>query len=404
MPQPSFGKNALIILATETTGAARTVMNEIERLGGHIVHVYLPRILIGDVPAEIEPQVRALANVHTLYRGRVDLADVEALGPEAIRAIRGWNRGFAASFRALKSGRSSEGKSWGDPNYAPEGPVQPPKGVGGEEETDSGPFPDQPAPEDDTSAYLIGTVAVNVILVRGQAPPYTFSQMEYDTVVAEIQDGLGWLGSLEPKANVSWFYDFREVTLDLDPAQIPDFSEDTWRDAAMAKLGYPASWSGLEKLVRDRRTALSTDWSFAIFVTRFPLWHFAYAFKPRVVMNYDLDGWGIDDMDRVAAHEVGHIFGAADEYAESKCDCKERFGYLQVENANCELCASTHVDCLMSRNTWALCDYTRGQLGWRDSDGDGVLDPVSPPPKPKPWWLQLIELLLRWLGLSRRQA
>ena len=34
MPQPSFGKNALIILAAETTGAARTVMNEIERLGG----------------------------------------------------------------------------------------------------------------------------------------------------------------------------------------------------------------------------------------------------------------------------------------------------------------------------------------------------------------------------------
>ena len=139
-------------------------------------------------------------------------------------------------------------------------------------------------------------------------------------------------------------------------------------------------------------------------MTRFPLWHFAYAFKPRVVMNYDLDGWGIDDMDRVAAHEVGHIFGAADEYAESKCDCKERFGYLQVENGNCELCAPTHIDCLMSRNTWALCEYTRGQLGWRDSDGDGILDPVSPQPKAKPWWLQLIELLLRWLGLSRRQG
>ena len=159
MPQASFGKNALLILSTESSEAARTVMNQIEQLGGHIVHVYLPRILIGDIPAEIEPQVRALANVHTLYRSRIDLADVQALGPEAIRAIRGWNRGFAASFRALKAGRSSEGKSWGDPNYAPEGPVQPPKGLGGEEEADSGPFPDRPAPADDTSAYLIGTVA-----------------------------------------------------------------------------------------------------------------------------------------------------------------------------------------------------------------------------------------------------
>lgn len=405
MSQPSFGKNALLILTAESTAAARTVMNEIERLGGRIVHVYPPRILIGDVPPEIESQVRALANVRTLYRGRVNLSEVEALGPDAVRAVRGWNRGFAASFRALKSGRTNEGKSWGAPGYAPEGPVQPPKSaLAEEEESDSSPpFPDRVAPAPDTSPYLVGTVAVSIIVVQGQAPPYTFSQMEYDTVVAEIQDGLGWLGSVEPKATVSWFYEFRQVTLDLDPALTPDFSEDTWRDAAMTKLGYPASWSGLKKLVRDRRTAHGTDWTFAIFVTRFPLWHFAYAFKPRVVMNYDLDGWGVDDMDHVTAHETGHIFGAADEYAESKCDCSERFGHLQVENGNCELCAPNHVACLMSRNTWALCDYTRGQLGWRDSVGDGVLDPVRPPVElRRPWWLELLELLRRWLGLTAR--
>ncbi len=392
MSQPSFGKNTLVLLSAESTGAAHTAIREIERLGGRIVHVHPPRVLVGDIPLEVEPQVRAMANVSRVYHARVDLAEVEPFGPGAVQAVKGWNRGFAASFRALKSGRSSEGRSWGAPGYAAEGPVQaPPRGA------QAG---DREAAGADTSAYLIGKVATAIIVVEGTAAPYTFTQMERDTIVAEIQDGLGWLGTLEPKAQVSWFYETYEVALDLDPAQIADFTEDTWRDAAIAKLGYAASWEGLEQFVRDRRTALGTEWAYAIFVTRFPLWHFAYAYKPRVVLNYDLDGWGIDNLDRIAAHETGHIFGAADEYAESSCDCKERCGYLQVENGNCELGVAPQEPCIMSHNAWAMCPYTRGHLGWRDSNGDGIFDPLDkqPPATEKPWWQLLIEWLLSLFG------
>ncbi|HOG45505.1 MAG TPA: hypothetical protein PLJ35_15895 [Anaerolineae bacterium] len=395
MLQPSFGKDILILLNAESAGATRTAIDEIQRLGGRIIHVYPPRVLIGEVPPEVEPQVRALANVRQVYRSRVDLGEVEALGAATVQAVKGWNRGFAASFRALKSGRSSEGRSWGAPGYAPEGPVQAPPHLreGGDARAH--------APGGDTSAYLIGKVATAIILVEGSAAPYTFTQMERDTIVAEVQDGLGWLATQEPKAQVSWFYEVYEVGLDLDPAQVPDFTEDTWRDAVMAKLGYAANWAGLEQFARDRRTALGTEWAYAIFVTRFPLWHFAYAFKPRVVLNYDLDGWGIDNMDRIVAHETGHIFGAADEYAESGCTCGERWGYLDVENGNCELCAPQQEPCIMSHNAWAMCAYTRGHLGWRDSNGDGVLDPLDPPPPvAKPWWLQFIEWLL---GLFSRK-
>ncbi len=404
MLAPSVGRNALIILTAESAQAAMTVLKQIEHLGGRIVHVYPPRILVGEVPPEIEPQVRALANVRALHRRRLELADAEVCGPEAVRVVKAWNRGFAASLRALKSGRASEGKSWGAPGYSLEGPVQPPRGApGGAGASSRATVHDRSATGQDSSAYLIGKVAVNIILVEGKAPPYTFSSLERDTVVAEIHDGLGWLGSVEPRAAVSWVYEVRQVSLDLDPALTPDFSEDTWRDAAMAKLGYPASWDGLEQFVRDRRAALGTDWSLAVFVTRFPLWHFAYAYKPRVVMNYDLNGWGIDDMDRVVAHETGHIFGAADEYAESKCDCQELCGYLQIANGNCELGAAGQVQCIMSHNTWAICDYTRGHLGWRDSNGDGVFDPLDPAPaRRQVWWLPWLDALRRWLGLTGR--
>lgn len=403
MPLPSFGKNALIILSAETPQVTHTALAAIERLGGRIVHVYPPRVLMGEIPMEIEREVQALANVVAVYRSRVELAEVGDLGPQAVQAVKGWNRRFAASFRALKSGRSTEGKSWGAPGYAREGPVQPPRGLRGRGAPDARSPEREPAVAyPDASAYLIGRVATTIVIVEGQAPPYSFTALERDTVVAEIQDGLGWLGSHEPAARVSWFYELHQVSLDLDPARTPDLSEDTWRDAAVARLGYPASWDGLEKLVRDRRAALGTDWAFAIFVTRFPLWHFAYAFKPRVVMDYDLDNWGVDDMDRVVAHETAHIFGAADEYAESKCSCEERFGYLQVENGNCELCAAHHVPCIMSHNAWAICEYTRQQLGWRDSNGDGVLDPLDqapPQPTPRPG---CPAALLEWLRGLRR--
>jgi hypothetical protein len=109
-------------------------------------------------------------------------------------------------------------------------------------------------------------------------------------------------------------------------------------------------------------------------------------------------------MDHVAAHETGHVFGAGDEYAESKCDPKERFGFLQVENGNCELATQNHVPCIMSRNSWAMCEYSRGQLGWRDSNGDGVLDPLDLIAPQLTWWQKLIQLLVRWLGLTPKSA
>jgi hypothetical protein len=83
-------------------------------------------------------------------------------------------------------------------------------------------------------------------------------------------------------------------------------------------------------------------------------------------MDFAVDGWGIDNFNLVVAHETGHVFGCPDEYGSSGCNCTGLFGRYQIANGNCETCAAPFVPCLMSHNTAAVCDYTRGHLGWNE--------------------------------------
>ncbi|MGE5692673.1 MAG: FlgD immunoglobulin-like domain containing protein, partial [Candidatus Zixiibacteriota bacterium] len=85
-------------------------------------------------------------------------------------------------------------------------------------------------------------------------------------------------------------------------------------------------------------------------------------------------------MDAIFQHETAHSFGAADEYS-SGCgsgDCDDRYGYLKVVNGNCESCNPNWVNCSMLNNYWDYCTFTRGQIGWKDFDGDGPNDPIDP--------------------------
>ena len=62
-----------------------------------------------------------------------------------------------------------------------------------------------------------------------------------------------------------------------------------------------------------------TDWGYCAFFTKYPVGHFAYAYLggPYLVMQYAIDGWGPNNIDRVFAHETCHIFNAPDDYAAS---------------------------------------------------------------------------------------
>ena len=226
------------------------------------------------------------------------------------------------------------------------------------------------------SSYLEGSVAVGLVLVEGPTSDLQFTAAERTKVVAEAQNGLSWLAAANPAADVTFSYDIQIVRLTkaADPSQ--DDLEAYWRDPTMAKLGFQANFDGVYDYADAIRGQLGTRWGYVAFVTKYPVRYFAYAAigGPRLVLTYDNDGWGPDNLDRVVAHESCHIFGAVDEYASSGCDCGGSFGRFGAPNGNCDACASPAVDCLMRGNTYNFCRYTPAHVGWgRGAAGNPVL-------------------------------
>ncbi len=219
-----------------------------------------------------------------------------------------------------------------------------------------------------TSSYLIGSVALGVVIVNGPTPATQFTADEQTKVVAEVQAGAGWLAGFNLWAGVSFNYDVRVVNIGTQPDAAASDNESRFRDPAVAALGFQANWNGVWDYVNWLRNTKHTNWAYCVFFIKgYPLDHFAYASigGPRIVIDYANDGWGPDNIDRVFAHESGHIFGCPDEYASSGCDCGGSWGRFGEPNGNCENCAgAAGVDCLMRANQWSMCALTKRHLGW----------------------------------------
>lgn len=240
-----------------------------------------------------------------------------------------------------------------------------------------------------TSEYLIGSVAVGIILLEsnGTIDPSTedWTSSRESWVVSEICDsGLTWLANYNPDADVSFIYDIHyRVPTSYEPINRPSWTgtedQKLWISEAMIYLGYPGTdyFTQVRDYINDLRDTLGTDWAFAIFVVdsyndgdgEFTDGEFAYAYLggPFLVMTYDNGGYGISSMDYASAHETCHIFYATDEYD----GVTETSGYLGVQDLEGSGCMMELAD------TWWLCQASQEQLGWRDSDGDGILDIVD---------------------------
>ncbi len=220
-------------------------------------------------------------------------------------------------------------------------------------------------------------ISVGVVFVessRSGGPKFTSS--ERNTLQAEIADGLDWLSAQAPTAaHLTWVYDWQFVKIDVANGT-SNSSEEYWRDPAMGQVNYNGNtysenWNAIADYREDMRLRNRSSHAIVIFVTPYAnVWH-AYAGGRRVTLanRNNWGGWGINTIDMITAHEVCHLFGAADEYTGSgtPCSsCNSTHGCYNTPNGNCGSCASPQQKCVMDANYNRLCAYTKGQIGWGD--------------------------------------
>jgi len=252
----------------------------------------------------------------------------------------------------------------------------------------SGPEPLSPGPGyDDASEFMAGSVAVAVFLVESDGAAYDWSDAEVSQTLNGIYAGLAWWASVEPKARLSFSYEtyIRQPT-PSEPIQNPLGDDWIWIDGVFADLGYTEAgpWAKALRFNNDLRLRLGTDWGYSIFVAdsdnavnlgRFTDDGYAHGYYggPWLTMSR-YSSWAYNSADyfrAVPAHETGHIFYATDEYDFNPV---ENSGYLNCPDSN-------GASGIMNRNTLSVSPSTRCQIGWVDSDTDGVLDILDVPPE-----------------------
>ena len=145
------------------------------------------------------------------------------------------------------------------------------------------------------------------------------------------------------------------------------YCHNVFADAAIQALGYPSGQAGKDQIAQYYKNIVFADGAFLAFFSKYRQGHFAYAYfgGGSLYMQYSNDGWGPNQIDRVFAHEIGHVFNAPDEYID--CECAQLYGKgsCTATNFNCKDCTAFQSKCIMDSNDLNnICDNTKKHVGW----------------------------------------
>ncbi len=269
------------------------------------------------------------------------------------------------------------------------------------------------AEADDTGEFMLGRIAVTPVFLEsdGSIDPSTenWTPGHISSVLNNIQTGLNWwtqlLATKSDVHTLEWVIDTTFATTPkstpYEPIARNSNAYALWVSRFLSDVGFSDS-SNLETNVRSfnnaQRTKLGTDWSFTIFVVNSvndgdgsfaPGGSFSRAFA------FAGGLFEVVPSTRPAStftHETGHLFWARDEYTGGGNYYQKR-GYYNSQNTNAiDLNPTQNFQqspSIMSAgsvlqtayDTLTTADATLAQIGWQDSDGDGVFDVLDVPLK-----------------------
>jgi hypothetical protein len=381
----AFAADKLITLDSQDWQAAQRVADIIKTYGGTPKIIGLPHFIIADIPEGVEPDVAALGGVTGIYSTVVDPDGFAAYGPEARHMAVAWNNVFMGQAKA--AGLDEEPS----PSRRPL--------IHDADIYDKEALPLRPPGSKyyDVSEFELGSCILGVILPESDgsidANTEDWTQAEMDEVTSEIISGLNFHLSKKEFRDLSFSVVFNYgVPTGYEPINRSSGEEMLWCNQCFGVLGYPGTYPGYA-YANALRDSAGVDWATVVFVVdssndadgMFTDGRFGYSLLggPKFTVTYDNDGWGIANMDAVVSHELCHSFYALDEYQEAGDPCTETSGYLACENQNSEYpygaggCAINVRFCIMrsvSLDLARICNYTKGQIGWTDTDGDSIPD------------------------------
>ena len=283
---------------------------------------------------------------------------------------------------------------------------------------------------DDTGEYMLGDVLVTVVLMESDptlpgadVSTENWTQTAIDAVKSKVQQGMDYwkqtlintdfyfnadLPLLDFKYDFTWADD--PVETQYEPINRYSSYHELWVNDFLNRPDVDFAhtldiYKDVKAFNNFQREKFHTDWAFTIFVANstsdtddfFPVnpspgpgevnYRGAFAFLGGQFL--------VVPSDRPAttfAHEAGHIFYALDEYSTGH-SYFQRAGYYNAQNENGARDNPTpnflgsQQPSMMSTganqtNAWTnfiTSDSSMATIGWRDSDGDGVLDVLDVP-------------------------
>jgi archaellin len=260
---------------------------------------------------------------------------------------------------------------------------------------------------DETSEFFAGKIAVGIIFVESnggiQASTEDWDRDRQTQVINSMTEAFNWWREREPRAGAEIAYKiYRNVPTGYEPINNAAGVHSLWLTQVFDFIGAPSGSTVQARgraLANELRDEYKAHWGIVFIVIdskndaddSLPGGiesGFAYLNGPYAVVTSETMG-SQSNLPGYFAHEIGHLFGAQDQYDASNCNCSDRSGILDVQNFNCD--NPSQGECLMNQssvmrsgmdaidayNEGMVDPYARAQMGLIDINGNNVMDPVE---------------------------